>query len=111
MNFPIDLKTLSNDDLIREYAAVMKSPHEDIEEFESERDSVIALYREEIESRLESADSLGLLAIAQLVDKHFPEAFNLPIRKKITYSPTGRKAAPFLGFFSRKNKGWGVSNW
>ena len=105
MTYPIDLKTLSNDMLIAGYAAAIKSPHEDNPDLEEMRNFVIAAHRQEIERRVESADNLGLLEIGQTVIKYFPDSFDLPIRKKITYSPTGKKAPAWIGIFSRKNRG------
>ncbi len=107
MSYPIDLTTLSNEMLISGYAAIINSSHEDNNDLEAMRDSMIAAHKKEIDSRIEESDSLGLFAIAQLVAKYFPGSFDSPIRKKITYSPTGKKAPTWIGFFSRKNKGLG----
>lgn len=104
MPYPIDLTTLSNEMLISGYAAIINSSHEDNNDLDAMRDSMIAAHKKEIDSRIEESDSLGLFAIAQLVAKYFPGSFDSPIRKKITYSPTGQKAPGWIGIFSRKNR-------
>ncbi len=104
MSYPIDLKQLSTEELIKGYAAAC-DPNRPGEFREWE--SVIAEYRAELESRIEAADSLGLFALAQLVAKYFPGSFDLPIRKKITYSPTGEPGPRWIGILSRKNRGMG----
>ena len=110
MTYPIDIKTLSNDMLISGYAALIKSPHEDNPDLETMRDSIIAAHKQEIQSRIDSADMIAMVELGQIALKYLPGHFDLPIRKKITYSPTGQKAPRWLGFFSRKNRGMGADS-
>lgn len=110
----INLTQLSNDMLLLGYKRALGmnvlTPGPKAEQVKQE---IIKEYQNEIARRLdqltESEDIPGIIAFGTLCENYFPAA-NLPIRKIITYSPTGRKASPLLGFFSRKNRGLGADS-
>lgn len=98
MKYPIDLTTLSNEMLFFGYAQALES------EVAPDLNTFVFEYRQEIDRRLESADMIALVELAEAAAKYLPAVFDSPIRKKITYSPTGQKAPGWLGLFSRKNR-------